>query len=73
MNGTNKDKNFWRSKKALSAVLGAGTLIALAALKAPGEAYFAAGLIFAGHQAAQGAQDALRERSGRAVAGAPAG
>jgi hypothetical protein len=63
-NGPNGDKTFWRSKKALSAVLGAVTLAVLAALKAPGEAYLAAGAIFGLHQASQGTQDAMRARAG---------
>ena len=51
------DKHFLRSKKGWGAILGSVTLIALAYLHADPYAFIAAGAIFAGHQAAQGAQD----------------
>lgn len=48
---------YLKSKKGCSTILGALTILALAWMKAPGDAYLAAGAVFGLHQAAQGAQD----------------
>lgn len=54
------DKGFLRSKKAWNIILAAVTIIWLAYLGAPAEAYWAVAAVFGGHQLAQGGQDTAR-------------
>lgn len=67
-----RDKPFWESKKALSTVVAALTLIALAALSAPAAAFWAVGIIWGGHQLACGGQETAAEWRGTAIPQAPA-